>query len=96
MPGRNTVILGGGRSCICNRKDEIIHGLSPSVKCVLPLFRLDMSYITENSYHDNLIKARLEDSYTSQKMIQNVAFHSQLCFIYLTISNFEDCLIVYI
>ena len=31
-----------GRRYIYNRKDEIIHGLSPSVKCVAPLFR-DMS-----------------------------------------------------
>ena len=27
---------------ICNRKDEIIHGLSTGVKCVLSLF-IDMS-----------------------------------------------------
>ena len=40
--GRNWVILRGGRRYIYNRKDEIIHGLSPSVKCVSPLFR-DMS-----------------------------------------------------
>ena len=32
----------GGRSYIYNRKDEIIHGLSPSVKSVAPLFS-DMS-----------------------------------------------------
>ena len=25
---------GGGHRYICNRKDEIVHGLSPSVKCV--------------------------------------------------------------
>ena len=31
-----------GRRYIYNRKDEIIHGLSPSVKCVAPLFG-DMS-----------------------------------------------------
>ena len=35
-------ILRGGRRYICNRKDGIIHGLSPSVKCVAPLLR-DMS-----------------------------------------------------
>ena len=35
--GRNWV--RGGRRFICNRKDEIIHGLSPGVKCVAPLFR---------------------------------------------------------
>ena len=40
--GRNLVILRGGHRYICNRKDEIIHGLCPSVKCVAPLFR-DMS-----------------------------------------------------
>ena len=36
---RNWVILrrGGGRRYINKRKDEIIHGLSPSVKCVAPL-----------------------------------------------------------
>ena len=32
----------GGGSHIYNRKDEIIYGLGPSVKCVVPLFR-DMS-----------------------------------------------------
>ena len=32
----------GGRRYICNRKDEIIHILSRSVKCVAPLLR-DMS-----------------------------------------------------
>ena len=32
----------GGRRYICSRKDEIIHGLSPSVKCVAPL-SIDMS-----------------------------------------------------
>ena len=37
--GHNWVILGGGRRYIRNRKDEIIHGLSPSVKYVAPLFR---------------------------------------------------------
>ena len=38
--GRNWVVLrGGGRRYIYDRKDEIIHGLSPSVKCVVPLFR---------------------------------------------------------
>ena len=40
--GRNWVILRGGHRYICNRKDEIIHGLSPSEKCVAPLYR-DMS-----------------------------------------------------
>ena len=30
---------GGGRRYINKRKDEIIHGLSPSVKCVAPRFR---------------------------------------------------------
>ena len=39
---RNWVILRRGHSYICNRKDKIIHGLSPSVKCAAPLFR-DMS-----------------------------------------------------
>ena len=34
--------MSGGRRYIYNRKDEIIHGHSPSVKCVAPLFR-DMS-----------------------------------------------------
>ena len=29
----------GGRRKINNRKDEIIHGLGDSVKCVAPLFR---------------------------------------------------------
>ena len=33
---------GGGCRDICNRKDEIIHGLSPGVTCVAPLFT-DMS-----------------------------------------------------
>ena len=42
--GRNWVILRGGRRYNYNRKDEIIHGLSPSVKCVSPLFR-DISLI---------------------------------------------------
>ena len=37
--GRNWVILRGVRLYICNRKVEIILGLSPSVKCVLPLLR---------------------------------------------------------
>ena len=37
--GRNLVILRGGRRYICNWKDEIIHGPSPSVKCVAPLIR---------------------------------------------------------
>ena len=32
----------GAQVYICNRKDEMIHGLSPSVKCVAPLLR-DMS-----------------------------------------------------
>ena len=32
----------GAQVYICNRKDEIIHGLSPSVKCVAHLLR-DMS-----------------------------------------------------
>ena len=40
--GRNWVILRGGLRYIYDRKDEIIHGLRPSVKCVAPLF-LDMS-----------------------------------------------------
>ena len=40
--GRNWVILRVGRRYIYYRKDEIIHGPSPSVKCVTPLFR-DMS-----------------------------------------------------
>ena len=35
--GRNWVILSGGREYICSRKDEIIHGLSPSVICVASL-----------------------------------------------------------
>ena len=29
---------GGAGIFIMHRKDEIIHGLSPSVKCVTPLF----------------------------------------------------------
>ena len=39
--GHNWVILRGVRLYICDRKVEIILGLSPSVsvKCVLPLFR---------------------------------------------------------
>ena len=41
--GHNWVILGGGRRYIRNRKDEIIHGLSPSVKYVVPLCR-EMSF----------------------------------------------------
>ena len=40
--GRNWVILRGGRRYIFNREDEIIHGVSPSVKYVAPLLR-DMS-----------------------------------------------------
>ena len=39
---RNWVILRGGQRHIYNRRDEIISGLSPCVKCVLPLFQ-DMS-----------------------------------------------------
>ena len=35
--GCNRAIFDWGRRYICNRKDEIIHGPSPSVKCVLPL-----------------------------------------------------------
>ena len=34
--GAHWVILRGGPSHICNRKDEIKHGLSPSVKCIVP------------------------------------------------------------
>ena len=37
------VILRGGCSHTYNRKDEIIHGLSQSKKCVAPLFS-DMSF----------------------------------------------------
>ena len=37
--GRNLVILKVGRRYIYNTKDEIIHGRSPSVKCIVPLFR---------------------------------------------------------
>ena len=37
--GRNWVILRGERLYFWNRTDEIMHGLSPSVKCVAPLFR---------------------------------------------------------
>ena len=38
--GRNWLILRGGADIfIINRKVEIIHGLSPGVKCVAPLFR---------------------------------------------------------
>ena len=38
--GRNWVILRGGRRFIYKGKDEIIHGLGPSVKYVnAPLFR---------------------------------------------------------
>ena len=39
LQGCNWVILRGGRRYIYDRKDEIIHGLSPSVKCIAPLFR---------------------------------------------------------
>ena len=36
--GRNWVILRGGAGIfMIGRMDEIIHGLSPSVKCVAPL-----------------------------------------------------------
>ena len=41
---RNWVILLGGRKYIYDRKDEIIHGLVPSIKCVTTLFR-DMSLV---------------------------------------------------
>ena len=42
---RNWIILRGGwHSYFCNRKDEIIYGLSPNVKCVAPLFR-DISLV---------------------------------------------------
>ena len=40
MMSRSGVQLGKferGRRYICNRKDEIMHGLSQSVKCVAPL-----------------------------------------------------------
>ena len=37
--GRNWVILRGGRRYIYDRKDEIIHCLSPVGKCVAPLFK---------------------------------------------------------
>ena len=40
--GAQLVNFERGRRYIYNRKDEIIHGLSPSVKYVAPLFR-DMS-----------------------------------------------------
>ena len=40
--GRNWIILRGGRRTIYDRKDEIIHGHSLSIKCVAPLVR-DMS-----------------------------------------------------
>ena len=39
VQGRSWVILRGGRRYVCNRKDEIIHGLCHSLKCVAPLFR---------------------------------------------------------
>ena len=42
IQGRNWVILRGGAGIFYFRKDELIHGLSPNVKCVAPLFR-DMS-----------------------------------------------------
>ena len=38
VQGRNWVILRGGRRYIYSRKDEIIYGLCPSVKCVASLF----------------------------------------------------------
>ena len=37
VQGLNWVILRGLRRYICYSKDEIIHGLSPSVKCVTTL-----------------------------------------------------------
>ena len=37
--GRKWAILRGGRRYIYNRKDEIIHDLNPSVKCVASQFR---------------------------------------------------------
>ena len=39
MQGRNWVILRGDAGIFLIGKDEIIHGLSPSVKCVALLFR---------------------------------------------------------
>ena len=39
IQGCNWVILRWGRWYIYDRKDEIIYGLGPSVKCVAPLFR---------------------------------------------------------
>ena len=36
--GRSWVTLRGGRRYICYRKDEIMHGICPSEKCVAPLF----------------------------------------------------------
>ena len=41
-PGAQPGTFERGRSYIYNRKDGIIHDLSPSIKCVAPLFR-DMS-----------------------------------------------------
>ena len=49
-PGAQLVYFRGGWGAqfIHNRRDEIIHGLNPSVKCVAPLFR-DKSSLWECS-----------------------------------------------
>ena len=42
-PGAQLGNFERGRRNICNRKDDIIYGLSPSVKCVAPLL-IDISF----------------------------------------------------
>ena len=43
VQGRNWVILRGGRRYIYSRKDEIIYGLCPSVKCVKYIGKIGLS-----------------------------------------------------
>ena len=42
LQGRNWVVLRGGRRNIYDWKVEIIHGLSPSVKCDMSLAKYEM------------------------------------------------------
>ena len=43
--GRNWVIMSEGRSYICNKKVEIVHGLSQSVKCVALLGDMSLAKV---------------------------------------------------
>ena len=64
--GRNWVILKGGRGHICNRRDEIIYVLSPSLKCVAPLFKYMSFDKVWNAYLVNCDVIRTTDKQTDQ------------------------------